>query len=154
MSFAIEVLIEAPIEVVFDYVKDDEKVKEWNAFLIENHYPLERVKENPRVGDTFISVQKLGKKVYESEVEFLEYEPPYIITLGGETKQGYSTTTYVLEEEEEGTLLTLILEYAPSNLFYRILYKLTGWMSRAVYAEQLEHLAECLESTYNNKKSI
>lgn len=41
MSFAIEVLIEAPIEVVFDYVKNDEKVKEWNAFLIGNHYSLE-----------------------------------------------------------------------------------------------------------------
>ncbi len=96
MSFAIEVLIQAAIDVVFEYVKDDEKTKEWNTFLIENRYPLERVKENPRVGDTFISAQKMGKKIFESEVEFLEYEAPYIITLGGEMKQGYSTTTYIL----------------------------------------------------------
>ncbi|MBJ8030835.1 hypothetical protein JDS96_23850 [Bacillus cereus group sp. N21] len=96
MSFAIEVLIQAAIDVVFEYVKDDEKTKEWNTFLIENRYPLERVEENPRVGDTFISVQKMGKKIFESEVEVLEYEAPYIITLGGEMKQGYSTTTYIL----------------------------------------------------------
>lgn len=54
------------------------------------------MKENPCVGDTFISVQKMGKKIFESEVEFLEYEAPYIITLGGEMKQGYSTTTYIM----------------------------------------------------------
>lgn len=32
------------------------------------------MKENPRVGDTFISFQKMGKKVFKAEVEFLEYE--------------------------------------------------------------------------------
>ncbi|CAI8715722.1 SRPBCC family protein [Bacillus sp. IT-79MI2] len=105
------------------------------------------MKEHSRVGDTFISVQKMGNKIFESEVEFLEYEAPYIITLGGEMKQGYSTTTYILEEEE-GTLLTLIVEYTPSNLFYRILYKLTGWM------DQIERLAECVEATHNKEKEI
>ena len=100
------------------------------------------MKENPRVGDTFISVRKMGKEIFESEVEL-----SYIITLGGEMKQGYSTTTYILEEEE-GTLLTLIVEYTPSNLFYRILYKLTGWM------DQIERLAECVEATHNKEKEI
>jgi len=100
------------------------------------------VKEHPRVGDTFISVRKMGKEIFESEVEL-----SYIITLGGEMKQGYSTTTYILEEEE-GTLLTLIVEYTPSNLFYRILYKLTGWM------DQIERLAECVEATHNKEKEI
>ena len=100
------------------------------------------MKEHPRVGDTFISVRKMGKEIFESEVEL-----SYIITLGGEMKQGYSTTTYILEEEE-GTLLTLIVEYTPSNLFYRILYKLTGWM------DQIERLAECVEATHNKEKEI
>ncbi|KEK23304.1 SRPBCC family protein [Bacillus gaemokensis] len=152
MSFAFEILIRAPIDVVFDYVNDDEKIKEWNTLVIENRYSSSVAKENPRVGDKYITVQKIGKKVYEFEVELLEYEAPYIVSVGGEMKQGYSTTTYILEEDE--TLLTLIAEYEPSNLFYNIIYKLTGWMSRGLYMHQIERLAECVESTYNKEKGM
>ena len=31
-------------------------------------------KENPREGDKYITVQKVGKKIFEAEVEILEYD--------------------------------------------------------------------------------
>lgn len=50
MSFAFEILIRAPIDVVFDYVNDDKQIKEWNMLVIENRYSSSVAKENPRVG--------------------------------------------------------------------------------------------------------
>ncbi|MGQ0516588.1 SRPBCC family protein, partial [Bacillus sp. D-CC] len=100
------------------------KIKEWNTYIIENRYPSNMDKENPRVGDTYITVQKVGKKILEAEVEILEYDAPHIISLGSEMKQGYSAMTYMLEEDEEGTALTLISEYEPSNFYYKMMYKL------------------------------
>ena len=35
-------------------------------------------------------------------------------------KQGYSVMTYMLEEDEEGTALTLISEYEPSNFTIKL----------------------------------
>lgn len=56
MSFAIEIVIKAPLDVVCDYIIEDEKIKEWNTFIIENRYPSNMAKENPRVGDKYITV--------------------------------------------------------------------------------------------------
>ncbi|MGQ0440748.1 hypothetical protein ACT4UT_30470, partial [Bacillus sp. B-TM1] len=67
MSFAIEIVIKAPMDVVCDYIIEDEKIKEWNTYIIENRYPSNMDKENPRVGDTYITVQKVGKKIVIAE---------------------------------------------------------------------------------------
>ena len=64
---------------------------------------------------------------------------------------GAVTMTYMLEEDEEGTALTLISEYEPSNLYYKIMYKLTGWISRGLTMEQIERLAECVEAAYQKE---
>ncbi|KFM99756.1 hypothetical protein DJ93_5048 [Bacillus clarus] len=106
MSFALEIVIQAPIDVVFDYVDNDEKIKEWSTLIVDNYYSSNVDIENPRVGDKYVSVQKIGKKTYEFEVKLLEHDAPFIVSVGGETNQGYSITTYMLEEHEEGTYST------------------------------------------------
>ncbi|KAA0766576.1 SRPBCC domain-containing protein [Bacillus sp. SH5-2] len=151
MSFALEIVIKAPVDVVCDYIIEDEKIKEWNTFIIENRYPLNMDQKSPCVGDKYISVQKIGKKIFEAEVEILEYDAPHIISLGSEMKQGYSAMTYMLEEDEEDTVLTLISEYEPSNFYYKFMYKLTGWISRGLTMEQIERLAECVETAYHKE---
>lgn len=35
---------------------------------------------------------------------------------------------YMLEEDEEGIVLILILEYEFSNFYYKMMYKLIGWI--------------------------
>ncbi|EPZ0459748.1 SRPBCC family protein [Bacillus sp. CD3-5] len=152
MSFAIEIVIPAPIDVVFDYVNNDEKIMEWSTFMVENRYPPHVDVNNPREGDKYISVQKMGKKIYELEAEILECEAPYIVSIGCEMKQGYTAATYMLEEDEEGTSLTLIIEFEPKSFLYKIMYKLTGWMTRAVYMGEMERLAECVDAAYSQKK--
>jgi len=154
VSFAIEIVIPAPIDVVFDYVHNDEKILEWSTFMVENRYPSNVDVENPREGDKYISVQKMGKKIYEFEAEILEYDEPYIVSVGCEMKQGYTAVTYMLEEDEEGTSLTLIVEFEPKNFLYKIMYKLTGWMTRGIYMGEMERLAECIDAVYSQKKGL
>ncbi|CAM4273925.1 hypothetical protein BAMA_15420 [Bacillus manliponensis] len=154
MSYAFEVVIDAPIDVVFDYIHNDEKIKEWNTFIVENRYLDGASKENPHVGDRYLSIQKIGKKMIEVEVELLEYDAPYVAAVGGDMKEGYSVTTYMLEEKSDGTLLTMMVEYEPRNFYYKLLYKVTSWMTRAVYMQQVERLVECVESEYNKNEVI
>ncbi|MEB9558488.1 SRPBCC family protein, partial [Bacillus cereus] len=49
------------------------------------------------------------------------------------------------------TALTLISEYEPSNFYYKMMYKLTGWISRGLTMEQMERLAECVEAAYHKE---
>ncbi|WP_156153559.1 hypothetical protein [Domibacillus robiginosus] len=42
--FTIFKVIEAPIEEVFAYLTDDEKIKEWNSLFVENIYDSEEDK--------------------------------------------------------------------------------------------------------------
>lgn len=154
MSFALEVVIDAPIEMVFDYIDKEEKIKEWNTFIVENRYPTNIDLENPRAGDTYISVQKIGKKIFEVEAEILEYDAPHLVSVGSEMKQGYGATTYLLEESDEGTVLTLISEFEPSNFYYKIVHKLTEWVSREMYGEELERLVACVEAAYHKEEAL
>ena len=62
----------------------------------------------------------MGKKIYEFEAEILECKAPYIVSIGCEMKQGYTVATYMLEEDEEGTSLTLIIEFEPKNFYIRL----------------------------------
>lgn len=88
--------------------------------MVENRYPSNVDINNPREGDKYISVQKMGKKIYEFEAEILECKAPYIVSIGCEMKQGYTVATYMLEEDEEGTSLTLIIEFEPKNFYIRL----------------------------------
>lgn len=58
MSFAIEIVIKAPMDVVCDYIIEDEKIKEWNTFIIENRYPSNMDRENPRVAAVIKNEQR------------------------------------------------------------------------------------------------
>lgn len=56
MSFVIEIVIKVLMDIVCDYIIEDEKIKEWNMFIIENCYFLNMDKENLCVGDKYIIV--------------------------------------------------------------------------------------------------
>ncbi|MBK5514085.1 SRPBCC family protein, partial [Bacillus sp. TH11] len=66
----------------------------------------------------------------------------------------YTAATYMLEEDEEGTSLTLIVEFEPKNFLYKIMYKLTGWMTRGIYMGEMERLAACVDAVYSQKKGL
>lgn len=143
LLFRLEEFIYAPIEVVFDYVDDDEKIKLWNDYFIENLYENERKINSP--GSKFISVQKFGKKEISVEVELLEYEEPHKIIMVSHSKEGTSYTRYFLSEEDGGTKLVMESTMIPKNTYYRMITKLFGGLGKFVYEEQIQALKNYIE---------
>lgn len=143
LLFRLEEIIYAPIEVVFDFVDDDDKIKRWNDYFIENIYENETKKNIP--GTKFISVQQYGKKTISVEVELLEYEAPNKIIMVSNSKEGTSYTRYFLSREYDGTKLIMESSIIPKNTYYRILTKLFGGLGKYVYEEQIHALKNYIE---------
>ncbi|MFD5850114.1 MULTISPECIES: hypothetical protein [Cytobacillus] len=76
LVYRYEDVIHAPIDLVFKYVDDDEKIKLWNTMLIENIYDNEENKPVPVPGTKFVTVQKLDKKIIKIDSELIEYKAP------------------------------------------------------------------------------
>lgn len=141
-----EVYIETDIEEVFPYINDDDKIKRWNTLMIENIYRSDAERNCRIPGTRYTSVQQIDDKTYRVEAEILEFDPPYLVTVGAATKEGYSTTKYILSRSGSGTLVQLHSSTVPSNLFYKILIKLLGrWSLKLVWKGQFDNLKKVAE---------
>ncbi|GGA78968.1 SRPBCC family protein [Ornithinibacillus halotolerans] len=143
LLFRLEEFIEAPIEVVFDYLDDDEKIKYWNDYFIENIY--EKGQKTNEVGERFTSVQQFEKKVVKVDIELLEYEAPHKIVMVGYSKEGQAYTRYYLGSEDNGTRLVMESSIIPSNLYHSIITTLFGRLGKFIYKDQVIKLKDYLE---------
>lgn len=137
LMYRYENFIEAPIELVFECFNKDEHVSEWNSLFVENKY--ENGYEEFRVGAKSISIQKIDKKIIETETELVEYQAPFVSSIRGVSKEGVSTCRYAFEETEFGTQVTVEVRMIPKNLFYKIMMSMTRWMTKMVYEEEFEN---------------
>ncbi|MCI2256513.1 SRPBCC domain-containing protein [Domibacillus sp. PGB-M46] len=143
--YKVEKVIDAPIERVFSYLSDDEKIKQWNSLFVENIYNSEEDKNACIPGTKYKSVSKVGKKQLAFDAELLTYNAPYSTTVKGYTKEGESYSKYVLTETNEGTLVILEASLIPKNYYYKIMVKLFGWVSKMMLDEEFDNLKELLE---------
>ncbi|WP_282155853.1 SRPBCC family protein [Cytobacillus gottheilii] len=128
--------IEADIQLVFECLNDDEHVVKWNSQIIENISvdPKSEIK----VGSTFITRQKIDKKVIEVKATYSEYNPPYVVAVEADTKEGISRTVYTLKEFPEGTILQVRVTLLPSNWYYNTITKLMKWSFKFIYDDQFK----------------
>ncbi len=145
LVYRYEEVINAPIDVVFDYVNDDEKIKCWNTLFVENIYEAPEDKELARPGTKFKTVQKIDKKVMTIESVLIEFMPPYKIVMHSQSKEGLSISKYELSREYHGTRLIVEASIIPSNFLYKIATKLLGWTSKYIYEEQYKRLKTFIE---------
>ncbi|MFC4386252.1 SRPBCC family protein [Gracilibacillus marinus] len=135
--------INQSIDVVFDYVNDDEKIKLWNQFIINNIY--ENDTKVLDVGTKFTSIQKIDKKEISVDCIITEYEAPYKITIEATSKEGTSITKYLLSRDGHFTNLSIIVSIIPSNWYYKVMTKLFGWATKYIYEEEFNRLEAYLE---------
>jgi uncharacterized protein YndB with AHSA1/START domain len=143
LLFRLEEFIHAPIDVVFDYLEDDEKIKCWNDFFVENIY--ENGWKGLGPGTKFTSIQRFQKKTIKTEVRITEYEAPNKIVMEGDSKEGKAFTRYYFYREHDGTRVVMESSIIPSNVYYRIMTKLFGGLGKFFYKEQIQKLKEYLE---------
>ncbi|WP_270180277.1 SRPBCC domain-containing protein [Alkalihalobacillus sp. CinArs1] len=128
--------ISAPIDLVYECLHKDKHVLKWNTMIVEHIY--EGSEDEITAGSTFISKQKLGKKIYTLDAEVLVHEPPYKIAMKTVTNEGTSFTRYQLVESDNGTELSVEASLIPKNVYYSIVGRLTLWLSKFVFLEQYE----------------
>lgn len=148
LVYRFEKVIDAPIEVVFDWLNNDEKIKLWNTTVVENIYESEELKPGTR----YQSVQKIGNMTYTIHCVLTEYDPPYKAVAHTETKEGTSITKYFLSEENNKTRLTIEASIVPSNFIYKTAAKLLGKKAaqKLNLNEQYERLVKCIEKDINH----
>jgi uncharacterized protein YndB with AHSA1/START domain len=143
LLFRLDEFIAAPIDVVFDYLDDDEKIQRWNEYFVENIY--ENGKQENLPGTKFVSVQRFEKKTIRTDIVLTEYDPPNKIIMEGYSKEGTAFTRYFLYKEEDGTRIVMESSIIPKNLYYRIITKLFGGLGKFIYKDQINNLREYLE---------
>ena len=145
LVYRYEDVIYAPIDLVFDYVNNDEKIKLWNTMFIENVYDNESDRESNVPGTAFKSVQKMDKKTITVDAVLTEYDAPYKVAVQAVSKEGTSVTKYFLSREADGTRLIMEASLIPGNIFYKASAKMFGWALKYVYEEQFENLKRYIE---------
>lgn len=146
LVYRYEDVIHAPIDLVFKYVDDDEKIKLWNTMLIENIYEDEENKPVPVPGTKFVTVQKLDKKIIKIGSELIEYKAPHKVVMHSHSKEGLSISKYLLSREHNGTRLIVEARLVPSNFFYKLTTRLLGWTAKFVFEEQYQNLKRYVEN--------
>lgn len=150
LVYRFEEIIYAPIEVVFAYVDEDEKIKQWNTMFIENIYDASNNGKTNMQGTTFQTVQKIDNKVLKVDSVIVEYEAPFKIVMHSTSKEGISISKYLLSREYNGTKLVVEASIIPSNFFYEIFTKLFGWASKYIFEEQYRNLKIHIEQDVEN----
>ncbi|WP_019241815.1 MULTISPECIES: SRPBCC family protein [Bacillus] len=149
LVYKIKESIEAPIEKVFSFLSDDDKIKVWSQIFVENIYESEQDKLECKPGTKYKTVSKFNKKIITTEAVLLEYDFPYSTAVQGNTDQGVMTTRYLLEayEKDNQIVTRLMLEtyIVPKNWYYKLMVKLLGWTSKIMMEEELEKLKTIAE---------
>ena len=111
---SVSIVINQPIEKVFEYVSDIARSKEWQEDLIE----AKKTSEGPTgVGTTFTYVrQLLGRKV-EAPGQITEYVPNRRWTIESKSGPLQFKGTYALEPGEMGTTMTFSYEGEAGGFF-------------------------------------
>ncbi|CAM3891656.1 SRPBCC family protein [Lederbergia lenta] len=146
LVYRFEEVIHAPIDIVFNYVDDDEKIKLWNTLFIENIYDTEDGKPVYKQGTKFKTVQKIDKKVITVDSELIEYTAPNKIIMHSITKEGISISKYFLSRDYDGTKLIVEASIIPSNFYYQLMTKMFRWASKYVFEEQYNNLKTYIEN--------
>ncbi|NRG47688.1 SRPBCC domain-containing protein, partial [Bacillus sp. CRN 9] len=132
--------INSDINLVFECLNKDKHVLKWNTQIIENLY--DGHEDDLKEGSTFITRQKIGKKIYELQGSYTKYNPPYHGKVETKTKEGVSKTEYILEEIPDGTKFIVKVSLVPSNWFYKVATNILKWSFKYIYDEQFKNFIE------------
>ena len=150
MQISFSQRIDAPIEVVFDCVDDDEKIRQWIPEVVEITYPDGEDRANP-IGTRFKQKLKEGGRIAEYDGEVIAYDKPRHlgITLGNPSFQ--VEVHYRLSPVgDAATQLDYDCQLSFAGWFYRLMGFLFFWLTKSIVRKQmaaLKRLAETGEAT-------
>ncbi|WP_417381555.1 SRPBCC family protein [Gimesia sp.] len=134
----------APIEVVFSYLNDDEKMKLWMEGLESVEYPKRKNTEN-QVGTKFIHTIKEGLNTQTYEGTFTAYEAPTLIAVELTHPAHRIEVSYELTSLGRKTELDYHCELEFASFYYRFMGVLFSWFTKRILKTQMAKLKELAE---------
>ncbi len=138
--------IAAPIDRVFTFVEDPEKLKLWLKGLQETTYLPESGPGGKGVGTRFRQKIGEGGRVNEYDGEVTAYAPPKHLAVRIFADYFAVDVNYRFTPVAGGTRLDYSAEATGSSWFMRFMGWLMGWMMRRMVQKQLARLKELAEA--------
>jgi uncharacterized protein YndB with AHSA1/START domain len=135
-------VINRPVEEVFAFVTDPEKMTKWMAELVE----VKQTSQGPvGVGATFNAVAKpLGRRA-ESTQKVVEYEPNRKFAIKSTSGPVESKDNYTFESVADGTRIARVAEAEMSG-FFKLAEPLFVRMMRRQFDTNFANLKDLLEA--------
>lgn len=130
----------APIDVVFSFLNDDEKMKLWMEGLESTEYPNGENAENP-VGTEFIQIIREGGLTQQYTGMVTEYEPPTLLAVKLQSNAFQINVTYELTDLGRKTQLDYHCELVFASLFHRIVGFLFCGLTKRILNTQMKKLS-------------
>ncbi len=135
------IFVERPIEEVFAYLTDLDRVPEWQTNVLF----LQLQSGSLRTGAKLVELRKLlGRKV-ESVVEVTEYEPPHRYTIKVQSGPIPFEISNVLSESDAGTRIDAVVEGEPGRFFGLVEWRVVKAVERELW-NSLATLKDILEA--------
>ncbi len=136
------VVINRPIEEVFTFTTDFEKMTQWVGELRES----KKTSEGPMgVGTTFRHVVGLWGRRLEVNHKVTEYEPNRKLRFGTASGPVPNEAEWIFESTTGGTKITVSIEAEPGG-FFKIAVPLLRRMFRRQWETNLANLKDLLEA--------
>ena len=142
---------ERPVEEVFAFVDDDDKVKQWIGGLLETR---RTTAGQPGVGSRFHQKIKVGNRVMEMNGELLAYEPGRFLSVKIDSEMGEMKVNYDFAEINGGTRLTYTCDSQYRSLFYRLLSPLIKRITQQKLQKDFARLKQLLASPRNTASFV
>ena len=144
MHFEYTVVINQPLEKVFNYVSNPVNLPEWQGPPTEVRDLQQTTPGQPRESDRFTTVlQFLGRR-YETPTEIITYEPNRRLSYRGTGGPVPTEITFVFEEVPGGTRFTHSQEATPGG-FFRLAGPLFESEAKRQLRNNLKTLKDLLE---------
>lgn len=107
-------VINRPIDEVFDYIGDQRNTPQWQSGLVE----VRRITEGPPgIGTKHAFVRKFMGRKMEATNEYIAYEPNKKITFKTTSGPVRLEASYLFESTADGTKVTGLIEMQAAGLF-------------------------------------
>jgi carbon monoxide dehydrogenase subunit G len=137
-----ELTVTKPREAVFEFINDNEKISSWVKGIVS-------VEPFGEPTDGMGAKVKLVVNV-PAEMELVstisEWEPPHRFAWSVDVKEMASTQTYILDEVEGGTKITLNVEHRFKTFFMKLISPLIGMQIKSERAKEMERLKQVIEA--------
>ena len=142
MDFSNTLLVDAPMQAVFDYLARPENLPRWNYALSR----CEQTSPGPTgAGSTFRQTRTLPRPAQES-FTIAVFEPPKLLAFEGQFGPFHGTSTYALAEMAEGATRLINSFELGLSAALSPLAGLVGTRVKREVAQNLQILKEIMES--------